>query len=241
LNDPQQINPFSYVAGNPIRHSDPSGHALACSEGPATCGSHSIETVWDFYASSNDPNRRLFAEANTLIYQAKNTARSDPNFPGMLANAQQQFQYAASFLPQSDFDWAEAIDPVGIGLAAAAAVDTGNDFVSGGGGAIPEIYVSSDEYPETAQHIQDAQDAGYPSVLTIDRGGAADRRKESLAGYPTRPGFDRDEYPPAMFLEGGEGASVRYVPRRDNRGAGACIGNACLHYSDGTQVRIIPR
>ena len=37
---------------------------------------------------------------------------------------------------------------------------------------------------------------------------------------------DRDEWPMAMFKEGGEGASVRYIDPSDNRGAGSSIGNA---------------
>ncbi len=28
---------------------------------------------------------------------------------------------------------------------------------------------------------------------------------------PSKAGYDRDEYPPAMFKEGGKGASVRYI------------------------------
>jgi len=30
-----------------------------------------------------------------------------------------------------------------------------------------------------------------------------------LRGIPTKKGFDRDEYPPAMSDEGGKGADVR--------------------------------
>ncbi|WP_423815646.1 NucA/NucB deoxyribonuclease domain-containing protein [Ralstonia solanacearum species complex bacterium KE056] len=47
-----------------------------------------------------------------------------------------------------------------------------------------------------------------------------------------------DEYPPAMFKEGGAGASVRAISPRDNMSAGACIGNACRGLPDGTRVRI---
>ncbi|WP_318836570.1 NucA/NucB deoxyribonuclease domain-containing protein [Pseudomonas khavaziana] len=47
-----------------------------------------------------------------------------------------------------------------------------------------------------------------------------------------------DEYPPAMFKEGGTGASVRPISPKDNMGAGACIGNACRGLPDGEKVRI---
>lgn len=46
-----------------------------------------------------------------------------------------------------------------------------------------------------------------------------------------------DEYPPAMFKEGGAGSSVRPISPKDNMGSGACIGNACRGFSDGEKVR----
>jgi hypothetical protein len=44
-----------------------------------------------------------------------------------------------------------------------------------------------------------------------------------LAGISTKPGYDRDEYPPAMSDEGGKGADVRYVVRRENQSAGSVM------------------
>lgn len=109
------------------------------------------------------------------------------------------------------------------------------------GGNIHDVYVPSDKYPESAQHIQDAQNNGQPSVLTIDRGGAQGRRAAAMNGQPTVPGRDRDEYPPAMFGEGGAGASVRPISPSDNRGAGSCVGAQCRGLPDGSRVRIVPR
>ena len=43
----------------------------------------------------------------------------------------------------------------------------------------------------------------------------------------------------AMFREGGEGASVRYIDPSDNRGAGSSISRALAGYDDGTRVRIV--
>ena len=77
-----------------------------------------------------------------------------------------------------------------------------------------------------------------PSILTINRPGDAANRRNSLRNYPARSGLDRDEYPPAMFLEGGQNASVRYINPRDNRGAGACIGAQCRGLPNNTQVHI---
>jgi len=87
------------------------------------------------------------------------------------------------------------------------------------------LAVSQTKAPLSALHIEEAQAAGYPHILTIDRQGTKKRRAASLRGIPTKKGFDRDEYPSAVFLEGGAGASVRYIPANDNRSAGAQIGN----------------
>ncbi|MBD1380727.1 NucA/NucB deoxyribonuclease domain-containing protein [Metabacillus arenae] len=101
------------------------------------------------------------------------------------------------------------------------------------------LYFPTDRYPETADHVSDAIAAGHSSVCTIDRDGADQRREESLEGIPTKPGYDRDEWPMAMCEEGGAGASVRYVTPSDNRGAGAWVGNQVEDYPDGTRVLFI--
>jgi hypothetical protein len=112
-------------------------------------------------------------------------------------------------------------------------------------------------YPETAAHVHDAQngtiwqgssaEAGpaKPDVLTINRPGADSNRAAWQQQYkdtvPTQSGFDRDEYPPAMFAEGGRDASVKYISPSDNRGAGSTMGwelrSAGL--PNGASVRIV--
>lgn len=42
-----------------------------------------------------------------------------------------------------------------------------------------------------------------PDVVTIDKDNSAANRAKSLKGIPTKPGKDRDEWPMAMFKEGG--------------------------------------
>ncbi|HFD9223630.1 TPA: NucA/NucB deoxyribonuclease domain-containing protein, partial [Salmonella enterica] len=108
--------------------------------------------------------------------------------------------------------------------------------VQGAGGKV--IIINKSKYPESAKHIEEAQAAGKPTVLTIDRSGATKRRQESLKDTPSVKGKDRDEYPPAMFKEGGSGASVKPITPSDNRGAGACIGAQCRNLPDGTPVII---
>lgn len=98
--------------------------------------------------------------------------------------------------------------------------------------------VDSSRYPQTAEHIRVAQGMGFPSVLTIDRDNAADRRKASLEGVRVNRLYDRDEYPCAVFREGGFGADVVYVEGSDNRGAGSYMRWQMQNMPDGAQVRI---
>ena len=92
--------------------------------------------------------------------------------------------------------------------------------------------------PKTADHIDDAIRAGQPRRLTLERDGADERREEATEGTQGKPGYDKDEYPPALSQQGGEGADVRLVPSSDNRGAGASMGNQLRRYCDGQPFRL---
>lgn len=92
------------------------------------------------------------------------------------------------------------------------------------------------DFPEAAQHIEDAIAQGHSNIVSIDRLNAASRRAESLKGVPTQKGLDRDEWPMAMFMEGGKGVSVRHINPTDNRGAGAAIMHALRGYDEGVRV-----
>jgi len=105
-------------------------------------------------------------------------------------------------------------------------------------GTIPKIRISRSRHPKSADHVEKPQAARQPKEVTIARLGAPDNRRESLAGIDTLSGYDRDEYPPAMFAEGGAGASVEYVPSADNRGSGSCLGHQCRGLPDDTKVLI---
>ncbi|MCC3381879.1 NucA/NucB deoxyribonuclease domain-containing protein [Paenibacillus farraposensis] len=114
--------------------------------------------------------------------------------------------------------------------------------------AAPVTQVSADrvklefpsaKYPETAQHIKEAIASGKSSVCTIDREGAEHNRELSLKDVPTKKGKDRDEWPMAMCSEGGEGADIKYISPKDNRGAGSWVSHQLDKYADGTKVRFI--
>ena len=100
------------------------------------------------------------------------------------------------------------------------------------------VVIPRGRYPFTTDHIVDAVAGGEPRVLHIDRAGADANREHSLRGIPTRAGYDRDEYPPAVSREGGTGADVRYVPSADNRGAGTVMGEQLHPYCDGQRFRL---
>ncbi|WP_332651498.1 NucA/NucB deoxyribonuclease domain-containing protein [Lysinibacillus sp. 54212] len=115
-----------------------------------------------------------------------------------------------------------------------------NDDVTGKGGGDPdliEVEISRNKYPESTKHIEDAIANGQPEVLTIDRSGSKANRKASLKGIDKVPGKDLDEYPPAMFKEGGDGASVRPINPSDNRGSGSTFGHKLRPYPNGTKVK----
>ncbi|WP_280178570.1 MULTISPECIES: NucA/NucB deoxyribonuclease domain-containing protein [Pseudomonas syringae group] len=94
------------------------------------------------------------------------------------------------------------------------------------------------EYPETFGHIQDAINGGQPYIVTIQRDAAKLNRKTSLKDVKTMKLKDRDEWPMAMFKEGGSGASVRHIGPSDNRGAGSSIGNVLSGLPNGTKIKV---
>lgn len=107
-----------------------------------------------------------------------------------------------------------------------------------------DVVISRSRHPAAAEHILHAQRTGQPSILTLDRANAAQRRSESLRyinNRSRRPAgqFDRDEYPPAMFREGGNPSSVRYINSHDNRGAGTSMRWQLEGHADGTRVRMV--
>jgi hypothetical protein len=106
-----------------------------------------------------------------------------------------------------------------------------------------DVLVRRRDYPQAAAHVEHAQRLGQPTILTLDRRHAAARRHDSLYGVGkngARPGkgYDRDEYPFAVSSQGGSGASVKFVPAHENRGAGAAIARQVRHLPDGTRIRV---
>ena len=101
-----------------------------------------------------------------------------------------------------------------------------------------DLYIRSSMSPHAAQHILDAQRAGYPSTLTYEPLGAQARGRAAVRGTPTLKSMDRDEYPPKTVLEGGAGASIRHIPLGDNRSAGGQMASQLDDVPPGCKITI---
>ena len=117
-------------------------------------------------------------------------------------------------------------------------------------GAVQNISFSATKYPNIRRHFLAALRKGWPRTLVLNRAGAAARRDRLLASHPTRPGLDRDEYPPAAGRGKGPGlergvdprgwrADVRYVPSHENRSQGSTMGIKLRRFCNGTRFRYV--
>jgi hypothetical protein len=115
---------------------------------------------------------------------------------------------------------------------------------------VQPISFSATRYPRIRAHALAAQARGWPRTLVLNRQGADARRGRLLQNVPTRDGFDRDEYPPALGRGRGAGltagagprgwrADVRYVPSAENRSHGARLGIKLRRFCDGTRFRYV--
>ena len=123
-----------------------------------------------------------------------------------------------------------------------AGVDDGGGSTNGvnvfsGDSNYTVVIIDSQKYPESAEHIKVAVKEGHPAMLTLNRSMADENRRQSLAGIPEKSYADRDEYPPASFSEGGQGAHVAYIDSSDNRGSGSSFRWQLSGVPDGTRVR----
>ncbi len=101
------------------------------------------------------------------------------------------------------------------------------------------LELSKKRFGAAARHWEEAQKAGHPRFLTIERTGAEQRRADALQGLAKQTPLDLDEYPPAMFKEGGAGAHVRAINMNENRAIGAYVGQQCMKLQNGATVELV--
>ena len=115
---------------------------------------------------------------------------------------------------------------------------------------VQRISFSATKYSHIRAHFRAAVRRGWPRTLVLNRPGADGRRDRLLRDIPTRSGFDRDEYPPAVArgrgkgLVGGSGprgwkADVKYVGRSENRSHGSSLGGKLRRFCNGTRFRYL--
>lgn len=209
--DPQTLNLYVYVRNNPMDKADADGHCFE--DGCVIEGGIVLGAMALYHFTSSPQGQRMIRNGIAAGAQMFNAAAK---------NTASFFSKKDSTAPQSN---------------PAPGTQTGAQP----GTQPKDVYVDPNKYPASAGHIADAQAAGHPDVLTVDRPGAAGRRTDALSGQPTQAGTDRDEYPPAVTTQGGTGASVRPIPASDNRGSGASIGQQIRDVPNGGQIRIVPK
>lgn len=114
---------------------------------------------------------------------------------------------------------------------------------------VQKLSFSKKKYPNIRRHYIKAVALGWGRTLVVNRDGADARRNKLLKDIPTKKGYDRDEYPPAVgrgttfpwLMRGddpvGWKASVMYVPSSENRSHGSVMGRLLRPFCNGTKFR----
>jgi hypothetical protein len=117
---------------------------------------------------------------------------------------------------------------------------------------VQRMVFSKEKYPNIRKHVRGSIRRGWPRIYALNRRGADARRDRLLERYPTKPGYDRDEVPPAVGRGKGKGlergrrprgwkADIRYVPSSENRSHGAALGAKLDDFCNGTRFRYVFR
>jgi hypothetical protein len=138
------------------------------------------------------------------------------------------------------------------GLASLALFGVGNGIVQGHklesgckrSATIVVLSWPADRYPNIRAHwLATLHGTGrthrkWPSVYVLRRSDAPSRRAKlmRLDGLTAKPGYDRDEQPPA-FGRSIWRADLAYVPSAENRSHGASMGAKLRGYCEGTRFR----
>jgi hypothetical protein len=142
---------------------------------------------------------------------------------------------------------------IAIPMAASPSPAMPSDAACESPSGVQRIVFSAAKCPNLSRHFRRAvHRRGWPLVLIVNRRNADERRERLLRDVPTRDGFDRDEYPPAVGrgrgprLERGRHprgwkADLRHVPSSENRSHGASLGAKLERFCNGVRFRYVFR
>ena len=238
------LSPFEHLRSNPVTNHDPTGMfsypellttvaTRAYLEASLFAAAHPIamQVAGGLLAAANLYGFIQFQEVQAVI-----VVQPDPL--GFLAAEATILRLSTRELLKAGTSAAALFRVSATARQAAATARANVEAAYASEGQAMVARVSRARYPAEAEHIQEAQAAGYPQILTFEPTGATARRAAATRGHSRVAGMDLDEYPPAMFSEGGAGASVRPVPLGQNRGVGASIRNQIGAAPAGTKVKI---
>jgi hypothetical protein len=234
LEIPQAWDRYSYVFGNPVKLKDPSGHCPWCIVG-ALVGA---AAGYGIQVYNNYQNGVTGSAAWTQNISA------EPIVGGALIGAGAVIFAPAAVAAVGDVLVGAGVTTgstalFGAGMSAygaAAAIEHFYEY----GTTLPVLEFDSQQFPNVAPHIQDAQAAGQPSVLTRTTNPIlmSNNRAAATGGV-----VGLDEYPFASTYEGGAGASVRIVPAAENRLQGLRIAHFYWrnHLGDGDRFKVVAK
>jgi RHS repeat-associated protein len=175
---PRRSNLYAFSLNNPLRYRDPDGQnpAIAVAfERAAVAAAAAAAAAAALAAQAAPVMSETVSEAADAVKSAVTTSVMDD----MLRKAQEN-EPSGDGKPPSPPDQGPSPGQVAGGTAAVAAADAAR--------RITRAIVSKTRHPESAAHIQQAQKAGKPTDLTIDRKGASTRRREAQDGTKPVPG-----------------------------------------------------
>jgi len=225
---PYSLHPYQYAYSNPVRWTDPSGKvAPVCGLGYLPV--HGEEG--EFLGCTEIPNfpEWLSSLKGTVILPG----------PGGLVGGGVGGQVGASVsgsaiggavgraggpsLPQLGRESVNACANLIGGILIWAATRT--DIQTRSRRDLPVLKISRSRMPRIAAHIEDAQTRRYPGVLTYAPQMQRINRAIACGGFVPTHGGTCDEYPFAVTMEGGLGASIAEVPLQEQRRQGGTISS----------------
>ncbi len=114
---------------------------------------------------------------------------------------------------------------------------------------VQRLVFSKTSYPNIRGHFRRAVRKGWPRILVLNRPGASARRERLLERIPTKAGYDRDEYPPAVGRGRGRKAlrrgsnptgwraDVEYIRSAESRSYVSSLGGKLRDFCNGTRFR----